>query len=253
MRVLVLSGGAFRGAVQLPVIKHLTQQHQYDYVYGVSVGAINAAMVAQNKLAELQTMWESINSIGGFLKLKWYWPFEGAYNMAPLRRKIENLVSLRNIETPLGIGVISLTDNKYYHLNTSTMFSNKQLWDAIHASSAIRGLMVTPTLQINGTRHRGADGGFRNNLPVPPSMGFTDIDVVACVPFDDKVPALGPDIINGRIRAVDIAALKYMHPNARITLYNPAVDLGPSFLANKKTIKWRMHQGDLMIKNPITI
>ena len=252
MRCLVLSGGAFRGAAQLPVIEHLVQQHKYDYIYGVSVGAINASMVAQDELPQLRAMWEDMNSIGGFLQLKWYWPFQGAYSMAPLRKKIEDLVSLKRIKTPLGVGLASLTDNGYYNLDTSTIFSNKQLWDALHASCSIRGLMVTPTIQIQGTLHRGSDGGFLNSLPIPPSKGFKNIDVISCVPFSDKNKA-GPDIINGSIRTVDIAALKYMHPQADIRLYHPAVDLGPSFLANKKTTRWRMDQGKLMIKNPITV
>ncbi len=77
MRSLVLSGGAFRGAAQLPVIERLMQQHEYNYIYGVSVGAINGAMVAQEKVLELRRMWENIDSIGGFLKLKWYWRCKG--------------------------------------------------------------------------------------------------------------------------------------------------------------------------------
>ena len=253
MRSLVLSGGAFRGAAQLPVIEHLMQQHEYNYIYGVSVGAINGAMVAQEKVLELRRMWENIDSIGGFLKLKWYWPFKGIYSMHPLREKIERLVSLKDVKIPLSVGLVSLTDQNYYHLHTKSMMYDYELWDAIHASSSIKGLMVSPSIQIKGTNHYGADGGFRNGIPIPPRRGETNaIDIISCVPLRTKDNA-SIDVLNGTITKEDIKALVSAHPGAKITLYNPLVNLGPSFLANPKTIKWRMHQGELMIKNPITV
>lgn len=253
MRALVLSGGAFRGAAQIPVIEHLQTKHDYDYVYGVSVGAINGAMVAQNKVPALRAMWENITNTNEFIKLKWYWPFKGLYSSAPLRTKIERFISLKDVQTPLGIGVESLTDREYYHLETDSMHTDLELWNSIQASSSIPGFMVSTQLQIDGRTHVGSDGGLYENqhLPIPPPGDIDIMDLVICTPI--KFDGIRREISGDTIREVDIAALKYRHPDAAITIYSPTIDLGPSFYANPELISWRLNQGEQMILNPMVL
>lgn len=69
---LVLSGGGFKGAFQLGAINYLKEHWQkitgernpmkFDIVSGVSVGALNGAMVAMNEVDQLNDLW--INQIG---------------------------------------------------------------------------------------------------------------------------------------------------------------------------------------------
>lgn len=71
---LVLGGGGFRGAFQvgaLQVLKdhwHLvdnsTPPLKFDIVSGVSAGALNGLLIAQNKLDELTALWEEIGRKG---------------------------------------------------------------------------------------------------------------------------------------------------------------------------------------------
>jgi NTE family protein len=64
--ILVLSGGGFKGAFQWGALQYLIrEQHiHFDRVAGVSVGALNGALVAMDKLPELDTLWEQVQQQG---------------------------------------------------------------------------------------------------------------------------------------------------------------------------------------------
>jgi len=72
---LVLSGGGFKGAYQLGAIRFIkdswsqisgndTPMH-FDIVAGVSVGALNGAMVASKQYDELDQLWDLVRKNGG--------------------------------------------------------------------------------------------------------------------------------------------------------------------------------------------
>lgn len=60
---LVLGGGGSRGAYEIGVWKAcLEQDHQFDIVTGTSVGAINAAMVAQDLFELARKLWRELET-----------------------------------------------------------------------------------------------------------------------------------------------------------------------------------------------
>ncbi len=62
MKGLVLQGGGAKGAFQVGAIKALIELgHSFDGVVGVSIGAINAAFVAQGDMDLAYKMWYDIN------------------------------------------------------------------------------------------------------------------------------------------------------------------------------------------------
>lgn len=71
---LVLSGGGFRGAFQVGAMQALKENWQkikpgksepiFDIVSGVSVGALNGLLMAQNKLTDLEDIWTKIGENG---------------------------------------------------------------------------------------------------------------------------------------------------------------------------------------------
>jgi|SRR5580698_1026006 NTE family protein len=64
MKALVLSGGGARGAYEAGVSCGLAAAgQQFDLVCGTSIGAINAAFLAQDLLPELEELWKSIARI----------------------------------------------------------------------------------------------------------------------------------------------------------------------------------------------
>lgn len=67
---LVLSGGGFKGAFELGALKYIRENWKsitgldsdmhFEIVAGVSVGALNGAMVAMNKFPELEKLWDNV-------------------------------------------------------------------------------------------------------------------------------------------------------------------------------------------------
>lgn len=86
MKALVLSGGGAHGAYEAGVASALLQREKYDVICGVSIGAINAALIAAG-------------TVENALKRFWYEEFPGhARELFPhvprLRRLIDNVGSI---------------------------------------------------------------------------------------------------------------------------------------------------------------
>lgn len=72
--VLVLGGGGFKGAFQLGALNYLAEnwskinpgepKMKFDIIAGVSVGSLNGAMVAMNKMEELNQLWKDVAENG---------------------------------------------------------------------------------------------------------------------------------------------------------------------------------------------
>ena len=62
MKAIVLSGGGSKGSYQFGVWKALRKLHiKYDIVTGTSVGALNGALMVQNKFHKAIKLWSKIN------------------------------------------------------------------------------------------------------------------------------------------------------------------------------------------------
>lgn len=261
-RALVLSGGAFKGAIQVPVIEHLKKNYEYDAVYGVSIGAINGAMFAQDDLEALRAIWDDIDGLGNFLKLKWWWPFNGLYSMSPLRAQLESNLSLERLKMPFSAGIVSFTDGEYRNISSNTMTSDKIYCDMVQASSCMAGVMVPSFIEMDGEQHLGVDGGFRNIIPIPLDQTFDHLDVVACTQVDrfiqgnkfkktDLLSLAGRtlQIFEDEIFDKDIAEL--IESNAEVRIFAPEEYPGNTLDASKEAIKFRYELGEKAIKNPL--
>ncbi len=64
MKALVLSGGGALGAFEAGAIQALSDSHdESDIVCGTSIGAINAAFTAQDKIPQLTSLWQRIGTL----------------------------------------------------------------------------------------------------------------------------------------------------------------------------------------------
>jgi len=260
-RALLLSGGAFRGAVQVPVIEELCSRNYYDAIYGVSVGSINGAMAAQDELDKLREIWDTVDGVGSFLRPKWYWPFKGYYDMTPLRTKLEKYLSLDRVKIRYRAGVVSGTTGEYFNLKAEDMLLDREYHDAVQASSCQAGIMIPGTFIHKGKEHLGYDGGYRNIIPVP-DRRYDHIDVVACTPIDrmkmrdefkskDLLPMLlrGIQIMQDEIFDRDISSIIWSGADS-VTVYAPQESPGDSFVADKKTIEFRYKLGEEALRWP---
>jgi len=257
-RALVLSGGGSKGAFEAGVLQRLMgeEQRDYDLLCGTSVGAINAAYVAQTPLgqpreaaAKLRALWDTVTTEK--VHRRWF-PFgnvaalwkTSVYDSEPLHRWIRSdldAAAVRASGRQLRIVSVSLGTGETFVANEQT----PGLAEWVIASSAFP-VMLTPA-SIGSDLW--TDGGLRTVTPLGEAIraGADDIDVVLCSdpfaksPFEVKdahaIPQLllrSIDVMNGEVNRADlrIAGLKndlsQLRPEYRkvkIRLFQPSAPL----------------------------
>jgi NTE family protein len=253
-RALVLSGGGSKGAFEVGVLQRLMgdEQVDYDLLCGTSVGAINAAYLAQTPLghpreaaAKLRSLWDTVTTekvhrgwfpfgkIAAFFKTS-------VYDSRPLQQWIRSgldAAAVRASGRRLRIVSVSFGTGETFVANEQT--PNLAEW--VIASSSFP-VMLTPA-SMNGDLW--TDGGLRTVTPLGEAIraGADDIDVVlssdpfAKSPFDVKnahaIPQLllrSIDIMNGEVSRADLqiaglkndlSQLRSEYRKVRIRLFQP--------------------------------
>jgi len=233
-KALVLAGGGSKGAFEVGVLQRLMgdQQNDYELLCGTSVGAINAAYLAQTALgqpqqaiAKLRAQWDTVTT--DKVHKRWF-PFGRAeaffktsvYDSEPIQKWIRSSLdanAVRSSGRRLRIVAVSFGTGESFVANEQT----PDLPEWVIASSAFP-VMLTPA-SIGGDLW--TDGGLRNVTPLGEAIraGAEDIDVVLCSdPFAKSpfavqdaraIPQLllrSIDIMNGEVSRADlrIAGLK---------------------------------------------
>lgn len=181
---LVLGGGGSKGAFQVGAYRALLEcGYQIDGVVGASIGALNAAMIAQEDFEKLEEIWRTIDLVkilGNedlaeyideellkddsktkmdelFALVKW-----GQIDAEPAFRFIENAIDeekLRTSKIDFGLVTCNLTDRRVEKLFKSDI-PKGHVAEYLLASSY---LPVFKFERIDGKFF--ADGGFYDNLP----------------------------------------------------------------------------------------
>lgn len=181
---LVLGGGGSKGAFQVGAYRALMEcGYEFNGVVGASIGALNAAMIAQEDYEKLDEIWRSIDlvkvlgneDLAEFIQrevledetktkkdellalVKW-----GKIDAEPALRFIENAideVKLRASKIDFGLVTCNLTDRKIDKLFKADIPKGR-VAEYLMASSY---LPVFKFERIDGKFF--ADGGFYDNLP----------------------------------------------------------------------------------------
>ncbi|MHA8065721.1 patatin-like phospholipase family protein [Aquirufa sp. ROCK2-A2] len=204
--ILVLAGGSVKGAFQAGVIKALFEKgYMPDTIYGVSAGSLNASyLVNQFGLQEISgeplnaiqagndlwDFWETritrpdcLSEPFGLFELGWTAltkKFKGLVSTKPLRRLVEDMLSMRNLHaSPIGlkIGAVNIVDGGIHYVDPSY----EHFFDYLMASSAVPILM--PVVKINGDDRKSfLDGGLRDVAPLQKALldGGSNIVCISC-------------------------------------------------------------------------
>jgi NTE family protein len=183
---LVLAGGEIRGAYQVGALKavHESRERPYDVVVGVSVGALNGALVAQGDVEKLEQLWRSLTGPRDLIRRwpLWRLPFRRSlYSNASLRGLIRQYLDpdkLRASPTELHIGATCLQTgrlvffDKHYH----------DLEGALLASAAVPFLFEP--IELDGRDY--VDGGVVSDIPIRKAieLGCTELTLVLTSPKD---------------------------------------------------------------------
>lgn len=182
-RALVLAGGGARGSYQVGMLQELINNQGLDFqiIRGVSVGALNAAFLAQasmdgdslsnlkSKVTELYNLWrydiEGNHSVyaerGGFLGI--VAGADSLYSFEPLRALITRYIdldSLKNSGRDYKIGTVSLVSGRYRESSPA----DDNFMEKLIASASIP--VVFPYVDIKSERDVIVDGGVRNISPM---------------------------------------------------------------------------------------
>lgn len=177
---LVFAGGGANGGFGVGVEEVLRVEggYEWDAVYGVSAGALNALLIAQGRPDQLKRLW--LDEIDAVVEKKSFWKYawgvltktSGIYDNTGLERIIVEILSESPLLLPLTVGYVDMASGDY---RTATN-DNPGLADFIIASTSIPvifGFHEIGDLQL-------ADGGLRNVTPLKDAIddGHDEIVVV---------------------------------------------------------------------------
>ncbi|NJM41944.1 MAG: patatin [Anaerolineae bacterium] len=166
---LVLSGGGAKGAFQVGAERYAREQCGYDWdvIAGVSVGALNAAMIAMEKYERLWGIWQQLsqkNVMRGRINA---WSFaqmifgrQSFSNNEPLWQLIQGELDPAAIVKDLRVGAVSLINGDYVRFTRE----HPDLARAILASTAMP--VVWEPVHISKEHMHMVDGALRNISPL---------------------------------------------------------------------------------------
>ncbi len=184
-RALVLAGGGARGSYQVGMLEELILNKGLDFqtIRGVSVGALNAAFLAQapakpdsqaeltKRVRELKDLWTmeitGNNSVyskrtGGLLGMAA--GADSLYSLDPLKRLIDKHISLQALRTSgrnFSVGTVSLVSGLYEESHPA---KDDDFLQKLVASASIP--VVFPFVDLKENKDVLVDGGARNITPL---------------------------------------------------------------------------------------
>lgn len=230
--VLVLSGGARMGAVQVGILRALARTgFRPAAVIGTSTGAFNGAFLAfhpeDRDHEQLREVWSRLQ----FHRIFNRHPLRMAYNAAIRRDRLYDNAELRALlHLHLKPDEMEAAAIPLYTVATNlatgekAVFSTGSARQAVLASAAIPGFF--PPVQINGQLY--IDGAVTANLDLDTAVALGARRIVAIDVSASIVPDPSRTISSVIARTVEIvmrertfATLERLEPHARITLLRP--------------------------------
>ncbi len=207
---LVLSGGGAKGAFQCGAEKYAREVKGYhwDIIAGVSVGALNGAMLAMEKYQRLYEVWNTISSdqvyTGGFNLIsivKLLFGAKSFYGNEPLRRLLLEEWEPDKVAADLRVGAVSLASGEYVEFRSG----DPNMAEAVLAST-VMPVIWTP-VDISEQYRSMVDGGVRNISPIGDILDADpdEVVIINCSPeATDALPMPPANIVKIGERTLDI-------------------------------------------------
>ncbi len=207
---LVLSGGGAKGAFQVGAERVLREEggFRWERVFGVSVGALNGALLGQERPQDLAEVWRTIREQD--VQRKFSWPVvafrvgilgrRGLYDDRPLRATIERHVAGRPFRVPVHVGRVSLASGLYELVGSER--PEAEFLDAVWESATMP--VVWEPVGPEGF----VDGGLRNVTPLGDALAFDPTEIAVILASPRAIEAVPPprDLLQVALRGLtDIA------------------------------------------------
>jgi NTE family protein len=191
---LVLSGGGAKGAFQVGAERVLREEggFRWERVFGVSVGALNGALLGQERPGDLAEVWRTIREED--VHRKFSWPVAafrvgilgklGLYDDRPLRATIERHAAGRPFLIPVHVGRVSLASGLYELVGSDR--PEPEFLDAVWHSATMPVVWepVGPAAFV--------DGGLRNVTPLGDALGFAPTEIAVILASPRAIEAVPP-------------------------------------------------------------
>ena len=283
MYAILAQTGGLKCAFQVPIFQELVRERIPDLIVGNSGGALNGVLASQGDLNLLEDLWLSVGELA-----PWRWQGNswdiieriklilsslvwrsrrGLYDLTELRVCIDQMVSLKKLRTEFACGVVSRETSIYHNLVASSMKSDRELQEAVLASSAIAGLFAPVDLVIDGKNHTCSDGGHLHTIPLIPKMfrdNVKEIDLIMTYPVVRQTRSSSE--VNGMWRSMEWALeialtqaqihglrqIRHMaERGVRVRIFSPEIHLGGLLEGNDDIIQNRMRLGRKALEHPI--
>ena len=260
MRAVVLSGGGSKGSYQIGVWKALRKlKIKYDIVTGTSVGALNGALMVQNKFHKAYKLWKEINMSTLFGEdvqnpktkkelVKIYrtnFFKNGGMEVVELQNLVDKNINKDTFfksKINYGLVTINLSGKKALQLEKSKIKQEK-LSDYLIASAS-----CYPAFQakdIDGKKY--IDGGMFDNLPINLAVKLGADEIIAVDLCAPGVKQRVKDKKNLKITTIKpnnklSNFLNFNEEEAKINIkygYNDAMKIFDKFYGKKYTFKKR--------------
>lgn len=218
---LVLTGGGANGAFQAAAERVLREEGGmgWSVVSGTSAGALNGAMIAQGKYAEVAELWETIRTTD-VLRTPGLWSLvrllfgrQGLLSNDPLLGLLREHVDRDRLRgpgsVPFHFSVVDLEEGRVLRLT-----GEEATPELVLASTAIPGVWAPVRATVRGRERLLADGMVLDNVPVEAVLGH-DVDrvvVVSTAPLHSDVvgrpftkPGRYPSVAHVVARALEVA------------------------------------------------
>jgi NTE family protein len=217
VKALVLSGGGSRGAYQVGALRRLLvdQRRDYDIVCGISVGALNGAMMCQAPLGSPELAYEKLTEIWDVVtprkvwkhRFLWYiaalWS-SSVYDSSPLEKWVREALdveAVRASKRKLRVGAVNWKTAEYRVVDE--LSADLANWVLASASFPV----FFKPIKIEG--EEWTDGGVRHVTPIGAAIraGATDIDVIMTSNPEDQRDwkPKGMSALWRALRAIEIA------------------------------------------------
>ena len=208
---LVLSGGGAKGAFQFMAEKYAREVKGYHWevIAGVSVGALNATMLAMGKYQRLEDLWQNISNnqiytgrLNLWALIKIAFGAKSVYSNKPLKRLVHKEYEPDKFNVDLRVGAVSLQSGEY----VSFRLSDPGFKNAVLASTAIP--VVWAPVFVSPEYPDMVDGGVRNVSPLGDVLDSEPDEVVVINCGPEASPALNRPLGNALdvgMHALDLA------------------------------------------------
>lgn len=250
-RALVMPGGGGRGAYQVGVAKALFEAGlKFDEAFGTSIGALNAAFLAQGEIKRLEEIWCNLRAWNIFklpnaqqLGRMVLGRKLGMLDTGPLEeilKKEADLRRLKNAEMKVRVVTTDLCSLETRMINLEDIATTGELIDVLMATSAVP--IAFPPRQMQGSG-LWVDGGLVKNTPLRAAIDSGADEIYMVLLHPETVNVCPVNMWQLIARCLDVV----LDASARMELelaqlYNRLIQEGSAEAAGMRSVKLEIIQ-----------